>query len=72
MAPKEAHRVRVLHCGIVRSSVVEYEEGREALGTLCTWAGIRMSDKKGVEGCCKDWGKAGAELQRLVLGEEVW
>lgn len=52
--------------------MVEYEEGREALETLCTWAGIRMSDKKGVEGCCKDWGKAGAELQRLVLGEEVW
>lgn len=31
-----------------------------------------MSDKKGVEGCCEDWEKAGGVLQRLVLGEEVW
>lgn len=36
------------------------------------WIGIRMSDQKGVEGCCEDWEKAGAVLQRLVLGEEVW
>lgn len=57
---------------IVRSSVVEHEGGRESLETLCMWTGIRMSDKKGVEGCCEDWGKAGAVLQRLVLGEEVW
>lgn len=57
---------------IVSSSVVGYEVGREALETLCMWTGIRMSDKKGVEGSCEDWGKAGAVLQRLVLGEEVW
>lgn len=23
------------------------------------WTGIRMSDKKGVGGCCEDWEKAG-------------
>lgn len=57
---------------IVRSSVVEYEGGREALGSLCIWTGIRMSDKEGVEGCWEDWEKAGAVLQRLVLSEEVW
>lgn len=57
---------------IMRSSVVEYEGGREALEPLCIWTGIRMSDKKGVESCCNDWEKAGAELQRLVLSEEVW
>lgn len=56
----------------MRSSVVEHEGGREALETLCMWTGIRVSDKKGVEGCGEDWGKAGAVLQRLVLGEEVW
>lgn len=47
---------------IVSSSVVGYEVGREALETLCMRTGIRMSDKKGVEGCCEDWGKAGAVL----------
>lgn len=57
---------------IMRSSVAEYEGVREALETLCMWTGIRMRDKKGVEGCCEDWEKAGAVLQRLVLGEEVW
>lgn len=57
---------------IMRSYVVEYEGGREGLEPLCIWTGIRMSDKKGVESCCKDWEKAGAELQRLVLSEKVW
>lgn len=57
---------------IMRSSVVEYEGGREALETLCMWTDTRMSDKKGVEGCYEDWEKAGAVLQRLVLAEEVW
>lgn len=29
------------------------------------WAGVRMSDKVGVEGCCEDWEKVDAVLQRL-------
>lgn len=55
----------------MRSSVVEYKGRREALETLYIWTGARTNDKKGAEGCCEDWEKADAVLQRSVLGEEV-
>jgi len=55
----------------MRSSVVECKECREALETLYIWAGMRMSDKEGVGGCCKDQEKVDAVPLRLVMGEEV-
>lgn len=56
---------------IMRSSVAEFKGHREALETLYIWTGVRISDKEGVGGCCEDKEKVDAEVQRLVLGDEV-
>lgn len=56
---------------IMRSSVAEFKGHREALETLYIWTGVRLSDKEGVGSCCEDKVKVDAEVQRLVLGDEV-